>query len=118
MGIYVKTTSGASKVTNTPYLAGTIEYVGYNVLTYNSNTWLETTIPKGTMRPDAFLTDRTIAVNVTPQFYSGMPYLQIKGYGYLVNRDTQTITLYAIGSGFVSGHLQGISVIVTTNYTK
>lgn len=118
MGIYVKTTSGTSKVTNQPYLAGTIEHVGYYVLTYLSSTWLQTTIPKGTMRPDAFLTDRTIAVNITPQFYSGMPYWQIQGYGYLVTRDTQTITLYAIGSGFVSGHLQGLSVIVTTNHTE
>ena len=118
MGIYVKTDNGPSNVMTSRYQAGTIEHVGYYVLTYKSDTWLQTTIPKGTMRPDAFLTDRTIAVNITPQFYSGMPYWQIKGYGYLVTRDTQTITLYAIGSGFVSGHVQGLSVIVTTNHTE
>lgn len=118
MGIYVKTDNGPSNVMTSRYQAGTIEYVGYHVLTYLSSTWLQTTIPKENVRSDAFLTDRTICVNITPQYYSGMPYQQITGYGYLVTRDTQTITLYAIGAGFVSGHLQGISVIVTTNYTK
>ena len=118
MGLYVKTTSGSSRLTDQHYRAGTIEYVGYHVLTYLSSTSLQTTIPKENVRSDAFLTDRTICVNITPQYYSGMPYQQITGYGYLVTRNTQTITLYAIGSGFVSGHLQGISVIVTTNYTK
>jgi hypothetical protein len=118
MGIYVKTDNGTSNVMTSRYTAGTIEYVGYHVLTYQSSTWLQTTIPKGTMRSDAFLTDRTITVNITPQFYEGMPYWQIKGYGYLVTRATETITLYAIGSGFVSGHLQGLSVIVTTNHTE
>lgn len=118
MGIYLKTDNGTSNVMTSRYIAGTIEYVGYHILTYSSSTWLQTTIPKGTIRPDAFLTDRTMAVNITPQFNSGTPYWQIQGYGYLVTRDTQTITLYAIGSGFVSGHVQGLSVIVTTNHTE
>lgn len=118
MGIYVKTTSGASRLTESRYLAGTLEYVGYEVLTYKSNTWLETVIHKGTIRSDAYLTDRTIAVNITPQFYPGTPYTQVKGYGYLVDRNAETITLYALGSGFVSGHVQGLSVIVTTNHTE
>lgn len=118
MGIYVKTASGASKLTESHYLAGTLEYVGYHVLTYKSSIWLQTTISKGTMRADAFLTDRTLAVNITPLFHEGMPYPQVKGYGYEVNRNEQTITLYALGSGFVSGHIQGLSVIVTTNHTE
>lgn len=116
MGIYVKTSSGASKFTESRYLAGTLEYVGYHVLTYKSSIWLQTVINKGIMRPDVFLTDRTLAVNITPMFHEGMPYPQVKGYGYEVNRDAQTITLYALGSGFVSGHVQGLSVIVTTNH--
>lgn len=118
MGIYVKTSSGASKLTESRYLAGTLEYVGYHVLTYKSSTWLQTVINRGIMRPDAFLADHTLAVNITPMFHEGMPYPQVKGYGYEVNRDAQTITLYALGSGFVSGHVQGLSVVVTTNYIQ
>lgn len=114
----MKTTSRASRLTESRYLAGTLEYVGYVSLTYKSSVWLQTTIPKGTMRADAFLTDRTIAVNITPQFHEGMPYPQVTGYGYEVDRNAQTITLYALGSGFVSGHIQGLSVIVTTNHTE
>ena len=116
MGIYVKTTSGASKLTESRYQAGTLEYVGYEILRYKSSSWIETVIPKGIIRSDAYLTDRTIAVNITPIFHEGMPYPQVKGYGYEVNRGAQTITLYALGSGFVSGHVQGLSVIVTTNH--
>lgn len=118
MGIYVKTDNGPSNVMTSRYQAGTLEYVGYVILTYKSSVWLQTTIPKGTMRADAFLTDRTIAVNITPLFHEGMPYPQVKGYGYEVNRNAQTITLYALGSGFVSGHVQGLSVTVTTNHTQ
>ena len=118
MGIYVKTDNGPSNVMTSRYQAGTIEHVGYVILTYKSSVWLQTTISKGTMRADAFLTDRTLAVNITPLFHEGMPYPQVKGYGYEVNRNEQTITLYALGSGFVSGHIQGLSVIVTTNHTE
>lgn len=113
MGIYVKTTSGADTVVrDLSKMKAIIVYKGYHVLTYSSSTWLTTTIPKGTIDPVVFQKDTAPAVLITPRFYAGMPYGQIQGYGYDINMSAQTITLEAFGVGFVSGHLQALSVAV------
>lgn len=113
MGIYVKTTSGADTVVrDLSKMKAIIVYKGYHVLTYSSSTWLKTTIPKENIDLVVFQKDTVPAVLITPRFYSGMPYSQIKGYGYDINMSAKTITLEAFGSGFVSGHLQALSVAV------
>lgn len=116
MGVYVKTSTGADKLENS-YTGqkAIIVYKGYHVLTYSSSTWLRTTIAKGKIDSGVFANDANPVILITPRWYSGMPYQQIKGYGYDIDRSAETITLEAFGSGFVSGHLQGLSVAVLTN---
>lgn len=116
MGVYVKTSSGADKLENS--YAGQkaiIVYKGYHNLTYSSTTWLKTTIVKGTIDSNVFKNDTAPVVLITPRFHSGMPYRQITGYGYEINMSAETITLEAFGSGFVSGHVQGLNVAVLAN---
>ena len=116
MGVYVKTTTGADKIGKDQSMSkAVIVYNGYHVLTYLSSKWLQTTIAKGTIDSTVFEKDTAPTILITPRFYSGMPYQQITGYGYDINISAQTITLYAIGGGFVSGHLQAISVAVLAN---
>ena len=116
MGIYVKTTTGADKIGKDQSMSkAVIVYKGYHVLTYLSSTWLKTTISKWVIDSNVFEKDSAPSILITPRFYSGMPYGQIKSYGYDINMSAQTITLYAIGGEFVSGHLQAISVAVLAN---
>lgn len=115
MGTYVKTANGADKVGYSQQgVNGIIRYVGYHILTYKNASLLQYIIPKGVVPSEAFDTNLTLDVLMTLRFYPQMPYTQIKAIGYNTDQSAQTITLQAIGSGFVNGHLQAVSVVIIT----
>lgn len=115
MGIYVKTANSVDKVGYSQTgVNGIIRHVGYYILTYKTASLLQYIIPTGVVPTEAFNTNLTLDVLMTLRFYPQMPYTQIKAIGYNTDTSAQTITLQAIGSGFVNGHVQAVSVIVIT----
>lgn len=90
--------------------AGQIVWCGLVNLLYNSSTDLQGVINDAP--PDIFGNLSDYAVLVTLRNASGTPYNQVARLTYEVRTSQEVLVIDAFGSGFVSGHVVSVSVLI------
>lgn len=90
--------------------AGQIVYCGLVNLLYNSSTDLQGVVNDAP--DDIFDNMSNYAVLLTLRNASGTPYNQVSRLTYEVRTAQKVLVLDGYGSGFVSGHVVSVSVII------